>query len=105
MKFPLEKGSSQHKTKAAYGHLVPGQLYEVVKVFSDWSRCEHPVGERWVFLGYNFFPYEEGLTLYVGNEAQTAEAGIRMQLYPDRQGPIMDNFEQYVRPVSGWHHE
>ena len=32
--------------------------YEVVRAFTDYDGDEHPPGESWTYLGYNFVPYE-----------------------------------------------
>ena len=81
MKFPLERGWPQHKTKAAYGNLVPGQLYEVLTPSLSLSR-EIPVWldeAKYLAIFRRFLlPTTHvirlaGLTLYVGNKAQTAK--------------------------------
>jgi hypothetical protein len=70
----------------------------VVKQFTDFDGNVHPVGESWTYLGKNFVPYHDGLSLYVAPDGQR-EWQIRMQWLPEGQGPIIDNLESYLRPA------
>jgi hypothetical protein len=74
-----------------------GATYEVTQAFVDFDGDNHPVGERWRFVGASYLPYDNGLSLFV----QTAEGEwhIRMQLIAEEQGDIWGEFEEYVRPV------
>lgn len=74
--------------------LIPGKTYQVVKSFQDYDGFSHPVGERWRYIDKSFLPYEDGLTLKIELEGQLT--GLRLQWRDDAQGPIIDNFSDYV---------
>jgi hypothetical protein len=52
---------------ARYGSVLlePGARYRVILEFRDYDSKLHPVGEEWVFRGYDVFPYDAGHTLFV----------------------------------------
>lgn len=75
--------------------LIAGNTYVVCKDFKDFDGHWHLVGERWKFLGYSFFPYENGLSLFVSLDDHS-EWHIRMQWTEEEQGPIVDALEEYV---------
>jgi len=77
-----------------FEHLQPGREYVVLESFVDFDRIEHPVGERWVFEGHAFLPYDDGLTLMV------TDRWIRLQWRDDAQGPIIDALDRYIGPVA-----
>jgi Domain of unknown function (DUF3601) len=81
---------------ADIGGLRPGQRYTVIQAFRDYDGDDHPVGETWIFLGHNFLPYDDGLSLFVSKSGDD-EWHIRMQWRPEEQGPIIDAFDRYVR--------
>lgn len=78
--------------------LVEGATYRVVQEFKDHSGIVHPVGETFRYLSKNFFPYDAGLTLFI--EMDGKERTIRLQDYPEEQGPIVDGFSKYVEFVG-----
>ena len=82
-----------------FAHLVVGGRYAVVKEFTDFDGLAHPVGESWWYLGKNFVPYHDGLSLYVSPDGQRAWQ-IRLQWLPEGQGQIIDDLESYVRPAA-----
>ena len=55
----------------------------------------HPVGEGWVFRGYDVFPYDAGHTLFVGFTSGE-EGVIRLQCHTDSQAHILEFLERYV---------
>jgi hypothetical protein len=77
--------------------LVPGQAYRVITEFKDYDGIIHPVGERWRFVGKNFLPYEDGLTLIVEKNGQNVP--FRLQWRAEAQGQIIDNFSDFVKEV------
>ncbi len=83
-----------------FGPLEVGRRYEVVRPFDDYDKVRHEVGEAWTFLGYNFLPYDDGLSLFVSLDGQQ-EWHIRMQWRPEEQGEIIGNFGDYVRALPG----
>jgi hypothetical protein len=75
--------------------LVPGRRYRVVQTFRDFDDLPHAAPESWIFLGHNFVPYHDGLSLFVQVEG-AGERSIRLQWTPDEQGPLIDNLAQYL---------
>lgn len=78
--------------------LLPGTKYKVVKAFTDYDYQVHPVGETWTFLRTNFLPYEDGLTLHVQLENNTAETVYRLQWRAEEQAAIIEHFTEFVAP-------
>jgi hypothetical protein len=78
-----------------FGHLLPGRRYRVSQAFFDYEGEEHPVGEEWTYLGHNFLPYEDGLSLFVSLDGEQAWH-IRMQWTEEAQGAILDDLENYI---------
>jgi len=75
--------------------LHPGHSYRVTQAFRDYDGTIHPLGEQWTYLGYNFLPYDDGLSLFVSLDGEQ-EWHIRMQLRPEEQGPIVHDLSLYV---------
>ena len=78
-------------------NLIPGQLYAVIKPFEDYDHFIHPVGEKWIYRGTNFLPYEDGLTVHIVMDE--INQVYRLQWRLDAQGEIIDHFHSYVEPV------
>lgn len=82
-----------------FHHLIIGRRYRVVKIFTDYDRGEHPVGEEWTFEGHSFLPYDDGLSLFVAlDDGRTQH--IRMRWTPEDQGPVVDALPHYVREAQ-----
>ena len=81
-------GRDRHPPARSYGSLQPGHTYEVRAAFVDHDGSEHPIGERWVFLGYSYLPYDDGLSLFVSLDGYQ-EWHIRLQDRDDEQGDIV----------------
>ena len=77
--------------------LKDGARYRVIREFTNFDGGTHPVGETWRYTGKNFFPYDAGLTLSV--ECDTGMTSVRLQDYPEAQGPVIDHFSDYVEEV------
>jgi len=77
-------------------HLKVGRRYVVAKPFRDYDGVVRYPGEGGVFEGYDFLPYEDGLTLNL-----TPDAGIRLQWRPEAQGEIVDNLADYLVETPG----
>jgi len=75
--------------------LVAGRQYRVLEPFKDHDGDVHPAGETWVFLGYAFAPYDDGLSLFVSTDGDQ-EWHIRMQCRPEQQGPTLDALSEYL---------
>lgn len=78
-----------------FKHLIPGRDYVVVKEFQDFDGSIHPEGERWIYTGQAFLPYDDGLSLFVMMDGR--ERHIRMQWRDEEQGPIIDALHLYVQ--------
>lgn len=76
--------------------LMIGHDYLVIKPFTDYDGIIHGVGEIWTYLGTNFLPYDDGLTLHVmaGDKAIV----YRLQWRKETQAAIIENFKHYVEP-------
>jgi hypothetical protein len=77
--------------------LVQGKTYRVIAEFTDYDGKVHKLGESWRFLGHNFLPYEDGLTLSI--ERDGSNTAIRMQWRPEAQESIIDHFSDYVEEL------
>lgn len=86
-----------HKDKLdkSFRHLQEGMTYQVVKAFRDYDDELHPAGERWGFIGSNFVPYDDGLSLYATIDGEDRQ--IRLQWREETQGKIIDNLEEYLK--------
>lgn len=76
--------------------LQAGKRYQVIKEFSDYDRDIHPPGEEWLFMGYSFLPYDDGMSFFVSFDGKR-EWHIRLQWRPEEQGPVLDKLIEYVR--------
>lgn len=85
---------SQTKRKFSAAELVPGQAYTVIAAFQDYDGITHSAGERWRYVGKNFLPYEDGLTLIVEKDGQVSQ--VRLQWRDESQGQLIDNFSSFV---------
>lgn len=83
-----------------FGPLKPGRRYQVVRAFDDYDRVRHEPGETWTFLGHNFLPYDDGLSLFVSLDGKQ-EWHIRMQWRDEEQGEVIGNLGDYVQPLPG----
>lgn len=79
----------------SYQFLHAGKRYVIIKEFSDYDSHIHPVGEKWIFLGYSFLPYDDGLSLFVSLDDKH-EWHIRLQLRPEEQSHITDKLSEYI---------
>ena len=82
-------------TDSPYGHLQPGRHYRVIQPFVDFDGDPHPTGETWLYLGHNFLPHDDGLSLFISLNGEESWH-VRMQLIEEEQGTIVESFEDYV---------
>lgn len=75
--------------------LTRGRRYRVVKAFRDYDGDEYAPGETWIYLGHNFLPYEDGLSLFVSLDGDQ-EWHIRMRWAREDQAAIIDAIGEYV---------
>ena len=76
--------------------IIPGQKYRVVKPFTDFDKAVHPIGESWIFVGTNFLPYDDGLTLHIKMDTDSPELICRLQWREEEQASIIENFKDFV---------
>jgi hypothetical protein len=93
--WPEEETLPNAKRKFTAAELVPGQTYTVVTAFHDYDGILHPVGERWRYVGKNFLPYEDGLTLFIESDGSPSQ--LRLQWRDETQGSIVDHFSDFVQ--------
>jgi membrane protein implicated in regulation of membrane protease activity len=86
--------AAQPEGPAGFMHLVPGRTYKVIRPFTDFDGLTHPEGETWRFKGYNFLPYDDGLTLII------EPGSLRLQWRPEAQGEIVNDLAAYVAEAS-----
>lgn len=84
----------QFSSRPAFGHLVRGRQYSVVRTFHDYDQDIHFTGETWTFLGSSFLPHDEGLSLFV--RCDEGEYQIRLQWSEEEQENIIDNLRSYI---------
>ena len=84
---------------ASHQFLFAGRRYRVIGEFYDHDRHVHPAGEEWLFLGYSFLPYDDGMSFFVSFDGEQ-EWHIPMQWREEEQGPILDSLGSYVAEVS-----
>ena len=77
--------------------LISGHTYRVIEPFKDYDGIIHSVGESWRFVGKEFLPYEDGLSLNVENNGQNMT--LRLQWRAETQGERIDNFSDFVEEV------
>jgi len=100
MTDPMPQGhwrAAWEHSRPEFCGLLRGQWYRVVRAFHDFDGDEHPVGETWVFLGHNFLPYHDGLSLFVSIDGHR-EWHIRLRWTAEDQGPIIDSLQEYLVP-------
>jgi hypothetical protein len=96
---PQPKGHwTSRLQRQPFKHLAVGKRYRVTKEFVDFDGDLHPSGESWTFLGQNFLPYDDGLSLFVSLDGER-EWHIRMQWRPEAQAAIIDDLESHVGQV------
>lgn len=94
----LRKFLFSTKQKFAASEMTPGKTYRIIKAFTNFDGGVHNVGERWKFLGQNFLPYEDGLTLSI--ELDGKQRMFRMQWRDEAQGEVISNFSDYVEEIA-----
>jgi hypothetical protein len=81
------------------GRLVRGMRYRVNREFVDFDGDRHSVGEEWSFVASIFSPHDDllliGVRLMSGDEWK-----IHLHWTPETQQEVIENFLQYVVPVS-----
>ena len=81
--------------RASFGPLAAGTRYRVTQPFIDFDGDRHEAGESWTFLGSNFAPHDDGLSLFVSLDG-AREWHIRLCWRPEDQGAIIDRLGDYL---------
>jgi len=87
----------ESKQKFSAFELIQGRLYRVIADFTDYDGLPHKVGESWRFIGKDFLPYDDGLTLHIERAGQNSV--FRMQCSPEFQGDIVSSFSDFVEEL------
>ncbi len=74
-----------------------GRSYRVTRQFTDYDGVLHPAGESWAYLGHNFVPYHDGLSLFVSLDG-AQEWQIRLSWRGEDQAHIIDALSDYLEP-------
>jgi hypothetical protein len=85
------------KRKFSAFELIQGRVYQVITDFIDYDGLPHKVGESWRFIGKDFLPYDDGLTLYI--ERAGKNSALRMQCSSEFQGDIVSSFSDFVEEL------
>lgn len=81
-----------------YGHLKAGRKYMIVKSFRDYDNYTYEEGNVIEFIGSNFVPYDDGLSLFCVYKDR--EKLIRLQVRPEAQLETARNLQQYLAPAD-----
>lgn len=92
-------GRSSAGSMPDLGPLKPGRRFRVTRAFEDFDGCIHPPGEIWTYLGHNFLPCDDGMSLFVSLDGEQ-ERHIRLQWRPDAQGAVLDDLGAFFAPVA-----
>lgn len=88
----------EHWDRVGRGPLDPGVRYRVVRSFTDYDGDRIEVGHEWIYRAYNFFPWEEGLSLLVEDDAGLLV--FRLGMLVPENAEIWDKFGEYVVRVA-----
>lgn len=66
--------------------------------FSDYDGHTHPAGEEWMFLGYSFSPYDDGMSFFVSLDG-LQEWQIQLQLRSEEQGHVLGHLPDYIEAL------
>jgi hypothetical protein len=86
--------SDHSSSRPEFQHLRRGTSYVVAEPFTDYDGVLHPRGERWDYIGSNFLPYDDGLSLFA--RIGGALRHIRLQWTAEAQGAIIDGLERHL---------
>ncbi|GAB2529928.1 DUF3601 domain-containing protein [Microbulbifer agarilyticus] len=80
-----------------YDILKKGCSYEVIKAFRDYRSMPYDVGDRMTFIGFNFVPYESGLSLFFDKNG--VERQLMLCVRPEFQQKIANNLIEYFKAL------
>ena len=81
-----------------FKHLLPGQQYAITQSFVDFDGKVYHPGTTCKYLGKNFLPYDDGLTLYFSEAGEVLM--IRLQWREEAQKNIIEGLEDYFVDVD-----
>ena len=96
---PFPAGHLSANGEVDFKHLRVGLAYRVARPFTDHDGVLHPAGECWTYLGHNFVPYHDGLSLFVSLDG-AQEWQIRLSWLPEDQGHIIDALADHLVPAA-----
>ncbi|WP_064669307.1 DUF3601 domain-containing protein [Vibrio nigripulchritudo] len=76
-----------------YGALKAPNEYRIIKQFKDYCGITYEIGTKLKFIGSNFVPYENGLSLFFDNNG--VEQQIMLCVSSEFQQSIAHNLEEY----------
>jgi hypothetical protein len=79
--------------KEPFKHLIPGKGYSIIQPFRDYDGKVHQPGGVYTFMGSDFLPYEDGLTLHFTSAGEAV--AFRLQWRAENQQEIIENLEDY----------
>jgi len=88
-------GSKAQNCGASHSFLRAGQRYRLKTEFLDHDGHVHPVGEQWLFLGYSFAPYDDGMSFFVSLDG-VQEWLVPLQWRAEEQGHVLDHLSEYI---------
>jgi hypothetical protein len=77
--------------------LTSGETYIVIKEFTDYDGVKHPVGEKFEFDVYDYFPHDAGYTIYVRMDGK--DKAIRLGNHEKRQAHVVRALGKYVKTL------
>ena len=84
--------------KEPFKHLIPRKLFTIVKPFVDYDGIIHQKGGVYTFVGSDFLPYDDGLTLRFTSEGSAVT--FRLQWRAETQMEIIENLEDYFAGIE-----
>lgn len=79
----------------SYDIFKVGCTYEVIQAFNDYRNISYSVGDKFIFIGSNFVPYESGLSLFLDKNG--CEWHLMLCIRPEFQQEVAHNLDKYFR--------
>jgi hypothetical protein len=79
--------------KEPFKHLIPGKHYKIIKTFKDYDGKPYQPGKIYTYLGNDFLPYDDGLTLHFSQSGEVV--AVRLQWREEAQKEIIEGLEHY----------
>ena len=98
MIYPEKHTILTHFKWSPYSGLEPMCLYEVVQEFSDYDEDLVPKGWKGRYRAYNYFPYDDGLSLAF--DVSSKLCLIRLHMLAHAQENIGKNLLQYFKKID-----